>query len=61
MRQIECLNQQVKVIAVFYLGFVVLGTILQIIGNIIISNEIVCENNSEVLAKDNAGAGFLFA
>ena len=50
MRQIECLNQQVKVIAVFYLGFVVLSTILQVVGNIIISNEIVCENNYEVIA-----------
>ena len=50
MRQIECLNQQVKVIAVFYLGFVVLSTILQVVGNIIISNEIICENNYEVIA-----------
>jgi len=60
MRQIQCLNQQVKVIAVFYLSFVLLSTILQIVGNIIISVEIVCENDYGVSAKDNSGAVFLF-
>jgi hypothetical protein len=60
-RSLDCLNEQIKVIAVFYISYIVLDVVMQIIGNEIIDNQIKCENKFVILPTNNEGAAFFFA
>ena len=41
-RSLDCLNEQIKVISVFYISYVILDIMMQIIGNELIDKEIEC-------------------
>lgn len=60
-RSLDCLNEQIKVISVFYISYVILDIMMQIIGNELIDKEIECQNNFVIIPTNNKGAGFFLA
>jgi hypothetical protein len=56
-----CLFEQTKVIAGFYLGYVVLDLLVQVIGNAVIreDTDFDCRNDSTIVPMNNSGATFL--
>ena len=60
-RSIDCLNEQVKVISVFYIVYIILDFLMQIIGNEIIDDQIKCQDRFVIIPANNVGAAyFLF-
>lgn len=57
-RSLDCLYEQIKVIAVFYISYVCLDFLMQIIGNEIIDKEVECQNDFVINPTDNVGAGY---
>jgi hypothetical protein len=60
-RSLDCLNEQIKVISVFYISYVILDLIMQIIVNKLIDKEIECQNHFVIIPTNNKGAGFFLA
>ena len=60
-RSLDCLNEQIKVISVSYISFVILDFAMQIIGNELLDNDIECQNQFAIIPTNNKGAGFFFA
>jgi hypothetical protein len=56
-----CLFEQTKVIAGFYLGYVVLDLLVQVIGNAVIreDTDFDCRDDSTIVPMNNSGATFL--
>lgn len=61
-KQMKCLSHQVKVMAFFYLIFVICNIVVQTVGNALMKNgdEFKCNNNNSIQPLINPAAIFLF-
>jgi hypothetical protein len=61
MKNMMCFSAQTKWLAISYFCFVVLDFILMGIGNVLMErdHDFICENQTELLSINNAGAAFL--
>lgn len=61
-KQMQCLSHQVKVMAAFYLIFVVCNILVQSVGNLLMKNgdEFKCDNRNSIDPLKNSAAVFLF-